>query len=70
MRFARELLEESRVLAGMSRPVLAARAGITAQALRNIEAGASVPRPTTANALAFALGMPARELWITEERAA
>jgi DNA-binding XRE family transcriptional regulator len=63
MRFAHHLLEESRVFAEMERAELAALAGI-------IEAGRSVPRLKTALALAAALDIDHRNLWITEERAA
>jgi DNA-binding XRE family transcriptional regulator len=70
MRFAHHLLEERRVFAELKRAELAALAGITPQALRNIEAGRSVPRLKTALALAAALDIDHRNLWITEERAA
>ena len=70
MTFAHGILAERRILAGLTVPALAERAGITAQALRNIERGVSVPRPSTALALAAALDVPTSDLWITSERAA
>jgi DNA-binding XRE family transcriptional regulator len=70
MRFAHDILQESRVFAGLKRSELAALAGITPQALRNIETGRSEPRPPTALALASALDIDVSDLWTVGERAA
>jgi DNA-binding XRE family transcriptional regulator len=53
-----------------TRSELAALAGITPQALRNIETGRSEPRPPTALALASALDIDVSDLWTVGERAA
>jgi transcriptional regulator with XRE-family HTH domain len=70
MRFARHILADRRKLAGLTCPALAELAGISAQALRNIEAGRSEPRPPTILALTNALGLDHDELWIREDVAA
>lgn len=54
---AGERLRELREAAGLSRPALAIRAGITRGYLRKLEAGDHAPRPEMAAKLAAALGV-------------
>jgi len=70
MHFARTILAERRTLAGLSQARLAELAGICREALRLIELGTCTPRPSTALALAAALGVPTSDLWTHEDVAA
>lgn len=52
-------LRELREAAGLSRPELAARVGMTRGSIRKLEAGDHAPRPETAARLAAVLGVTA-----------
>jgi DNA-binding XRE family transcriptional regulator len=68
--FDHQMVEELRVIAGLTRASLAARAGITPQAVRDIEAGRSRPRESTAKRIADVLCIDVRSLWTREDVAA
>ncbi|MCX6647753.1 MAG: ImmA/IrrE family metallo-endopeptidase [bacterium] len=53
-----------RLAKGMSQPVLAEAAGISLPAVKNLEGAKSVPRVRTVEAIAHALGVPLRDLFL------
>lgn len=69
MTFDGPALKRHRVLAGKSRSDLAAASGLSEEAVRLIEMGRVTPRPSSAVALADALGVDVADLWIDEARA-
>jgi DNA-binding XRE family transcriptional regulator len=66
MVFARHILEERRLMAGLTRPQLAELAGVAGETVRRIELGRFQPLPATARALADALDIDVLALWCDE----
>ena len=62
-------IEARRLNLGMSRAVLADKAGITREGVRLIEIGVSRPQPATLKAIADVLGCSVMDLLTTEAAA-
>jgi transcriptional regulator with XRE-family HTH domain len=63
MRFAK-MLQHVREKAGLSQSGLARRAGLPVRSIQNWEQGHRTPRPPAVLALAHALDVPARQLFL------